>query len=65
MNTGEDYRFLLINSCSNPFPRSGALKNWHVIPTGVLKITKKEKKREEKFSKIFDDISSDIMAGFL
>jgi hypothetical protein len=26
---------------------------------------KKKKKREKKFSKILDDISSDIMAGFL
>jgi hypothetical protein len=31
---------------------------------GVLKVTKKEKNREEKFSKIFDDISSDTRAEF-
>jgi hypothetical protein len=34
-------------------------------PDGNIKIIKKKKKREEKFSKIFDGISSDIIAGFL
>jgi hypothetical protein len=35
---------------------------WVLIPTGAIK---KRKKEREKFSKIFDDISSDIMAVFL
>jgi hypothetical protein len=30
-----------------------------------IKVDNKKKKREKKFSKIFDGISSDIMAGFL
>jgi hypothetical protein len=34
-------------------------------PDASIEITKKEKKKEKKFSKIIDGISSDIMAGFL
>jgi len=40
-------------------------ENPQVDSSGSSRIIIEEKKREEKFSKIFDDISSDIMAGFL
>ena len=46
-------------------PPPGSTEELARNPDGSIEITKKEKKREEKFSKIFDDISSDIMAGFL
>jgi hypothetical protein len=43
---------------------SGATEILARTPDGNIKIIKKKKKRVQKFSKILDDISSDIMAEF-